>query len=567
MQVRKHILSFLIVVFVLFSLAPTLYELSRMGDLQPNRSFELVHNFPTDYNFYLSRIRQGLEGRLTVVETYTSEPHEGSFIHEMYLLMGQMGRIARVPTSRVGDIYHIARIVFAFVLLSSIAEFCIKSFPMGKSNVVDRISEKQGNIPYTITHIRLIAFLLAVTASSWPKLVAVVNNAVVPATLSNSVDWRFGGFMAWWSVMDSLQRITFIPHLLAGQALIVVLVMLLTSKALSRGINVVFVGLLAFVLGMLFPPGLVFIYAVMGIYVLMSGRKWKTLAAPFGAVFFISSASLLYLGLMTGMYPWKRLIEVDVIRPLPFDYLEYVRALGPILPSGLIGLFMALLAKERVLFPAVVWVLAWAALLGIFAFVPQQSPLRFSEMIPHVPLGILTAYVLSRLRYVGRWLAILLVAIGIFHMYSSYLWQRDFVDHKIRATTPLVPTGSYVMYPLKDFISAMRYIQEQSKGRGTVLAETTAGNYIPVVSGNSVYAGHDNTVAFETKKETVRQFFSGRMNAAMAKKWVHEIGAAYVFFGPQEKEDGGIQDLTDVYPFLSEVYTNTFVTVYRVTPL
>lgn len=98
---RKWIWNIIILGFVLFSLLPTLYELKRSGDLQPNRQFELVHNFPTDYNFYLSRIRQGLEGRWTSVERYTSEPHDGSLIHELYVLMGRVGASVRVPWGKL----------------------------------------------------------------------------------------------------------------------------------------------------------------------------------------------------------------------------------------------------------------------------------------------------------------------------------------------------------------------------------------------------------------------------------------------------------------------------------
>ncbi|EKD87426.1 MAG: hypothetical protein ACD_36C00085G0001, partial [uncultured bacterium] len=78
--------------FLIFSLLPTGYEISRRSNLRPDRSFELVHNFPTDYNFYLSRIRQGIEGRITIIEQYTSEPHKGSFIHAFYLILGRVGR-------------------------------------------------------------------------------------------------------------------------------------------------------------------------------------------------------------------------------------------------------------------------------------------------------------------------------------------------------------------------------------------------------------------------------------------------------------------------------------------
>lgn len=545
----------LIVGFVLFSFAPNIYELSRMHDLQPNRQFELVHNFYTDYNFYLSRIRQGLEGRGTVVERYTTEPHAGSFVHWLYLGMGQAGRFVRVPQHRAGDVYHMARVVLGVALLVMTAAFCMRG-PWGSTS-----------------HWKAMAFLLAVTAASWPKLVAVAENQVVPATLENIAGWRLGGYMPWWSVMDSLQRITFIPHLLAGQTLMLVLVLLLTNETiLKKSIHIVFLGLLAFVLGMIFPPGLIFVYGVFfvfGIIRLVETRKLnRGMWFSWGAVGLISSASLVYLILITSVYPWKRLAELDILHPLPFAYVEYFKAIGPIGPIGFIGLIWAFFKKETPLYPAIAWVIAWLVFLVVFQFIPQQSPLRFSEMIPHVPLGILSVYVffrLSHLRYLrnfGKLMTWGLIFLGFLQMYSSYLWQRDFVDHKIRATVPLVPTGSYVMYPLQDFIHAMWAVHDLTHGEGVVLSETTAGNYIPVISGNTVYVGHDNTVDAEEKKQNVRAFFSGQMHELTAENFLDAIGARMVFFGPQEREDGGIQDLSFVYPFLTAVYTNPAVTVY-----
>lgn len=553
---RRSLWMVLIVVFVIFSLAPSGYELLRMNDIHTDRSFELVHNFPTDYNFYLSRIREGIEGRWTVVERYTSEPHAGSLIHEPYLLLGEVGRFVRVPPGRAGDIYHVARAVLALVLLWAIAAFCIKSFAPPS---------------YRASVFPLTAFLLAVTASSWPKLVAVTGSDIVPATLGNWPDWRFGGYMPWWSVMDSLQRITFIPHLLIGQASMLILVVLLTDEELlNKKGTALLTGIAAFVLGMVFPPGLVFIYAFMGLWMLLHIRVWKRWIVPYSSVFLVSIPSLMYLFLMTGMYPWKRLAEVDIIRPIRFDYVEYFKAVGPILPLGIAGLLMAWKRKETRLYPAVIWVGTWAALLGLFFFIPQQSPLRFSEMIPHVPLAILATYFLYRLsraiplRIAWTVLPACLIGIGLFHMYSSYLWQKDFVDHKIRATVPLVPTGSYVMYPLKDFVRAIQVLEEQTPATAVILSETTAGNYIPVIAGRTVYAGHDNTVRYEQKREEVATFFAGKMNPSDARVWLMVSRARYVFFGPQEQADGGVNRLESVYPFLKKFYENDHVVLYQV---
>lgn len=555
---KKGILTVIIIAFVLFSLAPSLYELSRVGSLQPNRAFELVHNFPTDYNFYLSRIRMGLEGKWTVREVYTTEIHNGSFIHEFYLLLGKVGAWVRVPHNRPADVYHVARVVLAFALLFAIAAWCKRSF---ESKV-------------SATTWIVISFLLVITASSWPKLTFVAGAP------------RFGGYMAWWSVMDSLQRITFIPHLLAGQALMLGIVLVFATKidTKRKGLHM-FLGILGFILGMVFPPGLIFVYTTLVVIILLDwlfakkqlkqvAREWFV---PIFSFVCVSAPALIYLFLMTSFYPWKRLAELDIIHPLPFDYMEYVKALGPMLPLGLIGAAIAIFRRERHLFPAVAWVFAWMVLLFIFRFVPSQSPLRFSEMVPHVGLGILATYLffsmftfvkLRALREISQFAALFislgLILSGLFHMYSSYMWQKDFVDHKIRASVPLVPTGSYVMYPLRDFIAAISYVQENADRETIVLSETTAGNYIPVYSGNRVFVGHDNTVNAEQKRVDVARFFSGEMKLNEAREFVRSTGASYVFFGPQEREDGAVADLSRIYPFLLSVYQNTYVTIYSI---
>lgn len=625
---KDRVFILLIILFLLASFAPAVYELNHRNTLPPIHQFELVHNFPTDFNFYLSRIRQGIEGNMTVREQYTSEPHQGSFIHVFYLFLGWLGRWVRVPWNRSADVYHVARIVFGGLLLVMIAEFCKKSFSdkhsdgsfFGDGAVRGSLFAAHPSNPSVsspsirsakdmtvlkktlraapflfpldfslITHnASLLAFLLAVTASTWPKLVFYNGG------------WRFGGYMPWWSVMDSLQRITFIPHLLVGQALTLFLIMAISDEAtMKRPGNWVFLGVLAFLLGVIFPPGLVFVIATVGVLIMLewlfeakginfiaaAKKLIPTKLIPRAIVLGLGIPSLVYLSLMTSFYPWKRLAEFDIVKPLPFDYGEYFLAVGPILVLGILGFIVAFSRRERRMLPSMAWIFAWGVLLFVFQFIPSQSPLRFSEMIPHVPLGMLTAYLfyilVGTLRqgtgdkrqadYAGKnfllvsylMFLVTLILSGLGVMYSSYLWQRDFVDHKIRAGLPLVPTGSYVLYPLKDFISAMTYIQDATSRDTVILAETTAGNYIPVESGNTVYVGHANTVHAEEKELVVRQFFSGRMSAEQARAWLRRENLHWIFFGPQEREDGGISDLARTYSFLRAVYKNAFVTVYQ----
>ncbi len=540
---KEKIFSWLIVFFVLFSLLPTFYELKNRDKLPPERSFELVHNYYTDYNFYLSRIRQGLEGHATVVEKYTSEPHQGSFIQVFYLWLGWVGRGVGVPWDRPGDVYHIARVVFGITLLAAVAHWAKKSFKSWGWQI--------------------LAFLLAVTASTWPIVVKVTDG------------FRLGGYMPWWSVMDSLQRITFVPHLLAGQALTAILILTLSDdKVLKKPRNWIFLGILAFILGLIFPPGLLVVGVASGFLILFDRKILPRLI-----VGLLSASALIYLSLMVTIYPWKRLTEFDVLHPLVFNLKEYLLALGPVLPLGVLGLLVALIIKEKALRPAVAWILGIIVLFVGFHFVPQQSPLRFSEVMPQVPLAILTAYLfywLSRqgkqffprgiqfgIWYLSFIIPIAIIAIGLGIMYSSWLWQRDFTDQKLRSSWPLVAHDNYIMYPLKDYVDAMVYLEVNTPRSAVVLSLPETGNYIPVYSGNTVYLGHANTVRAEDKEKIAKQFFAEELSPEVAFAWLSQSNIRYVLFGPWEAEVGGRPDLSK-YTFLEKIYNNSQFIIYQI---
>ncbi|MBI4990941.1 hypothetical protein HZB96_02490, partial [Candidatus Gottesmanbacteria bacterium] len=74
-SVKSIIFIALILFFLFFSFSPTLFELSQANKLaDSNREFILEHNYYwPDFNLYLSKIRQGWEGRFTALEKYTSE--------------------------------------------------------------------------------------------------------------------------------------------------------------------------------------------------------------------------------------------------------------------------------------------------------------------------------------------------------------------------------------------------------------------------------------------------------------------------------------------------------------
>jgi len=225
----KTALLFLCIFFVLFSFFPSFYEILNKDKLPAERTFVLEHNFMFDYNFYLSRIREGQEGRYMVVEKYYNEPHNGSLFQIVYLYLGKIGQIFSLDPTFV---YHISRLIFGLGLLLMIASY--SRYLFGGRWVI-------------------WAFLLVVTASSFPILMRIGG---LP---------RFGTYMGWWSAIDSLQRITFIPHVLIGQMGIIFLIRRFSERKIVRPWKMIGMGVAGFVIGVIFPPTLIVIYVFLAV--------------------------------------------------------------------------------------------------------------------------------------------------------------------------------------------------------------------------------------------------------------------------------------------------------------
>lgn len=595
---KTSIVIFLILFFILFSFAPTFYEWSVRDRIRPERYFELVHNFPTDYNLYLSRIRQGKEGAWLATEKYTSEPHAGSLSQVLYVVIGRLADFSHVQTPYVWFAYHVARAFFAALLLWviwKVVEWSINS-----------------------TAWQLLTFLLIVTASTWPKFEWVASFP------------RFGGYMPWYTMADSLQRTTFMPHVTLAQALLAFIVLVFSSSFAKASAdkggfitkdlpgNWVFLGVVGIILGIVFPPGLLFLYGVLGLvtvgeivallwsaYNLCAPVKQHSLSASgvhilrdcadklhaslqrwfvhdlFGRIIFgiMTLPTVVYWWLLFQQYPWKRLVEFDVLHPTKFSYVEYFLAVGPVLPLGLMGAAFVLVKFGKLvqfdkLKYFVAWIVAWLGFLFIFNQIPQQSPTRFTQMAPHIPLGILagwTLYQLSKLKIQKRnysliaycllLIPVAVIIFGLGSMASSYMWLKDFVDHKLRATIPIVPTGAQVMYPMKESIEGLTWLQVYTARSSIVLSGMTTGNSIPVYAGNTAYVGHANTVNLEDKLLAMEQFYRGKMPIT----WLKEQRISYVFYGFEERDiNGGDSDLKKIYPDLEQVYESANVRIYKI---
>jgi len=508
-----------------------------------------------DYNFYLSRIRQGQEKRFLVVEKYYNQPHQGSLFQIFYLFIGKAGLIfGASPTV----LYHGARLILGFVFLILISLYVDKLFSGWW---------------------RLAAFLLITTSSSWPVLVKAGEF------------WRFGTYMGWWSAVDSLQRITFIPHVLLGQIGILIFIRKYSAKfSKTKPLAYILWGVSGFLIGIVFPPSLIVVYAYFFLYFILevgllfkNQRRsffslWREKIIPQAVFVLLSAPALVYARLMFSIYPWKALALFDTLHGVKMPYADYYLALGPVLIFGLLGAILVLIKQKKEYYFSVVWIAAIFLLFKIFEFIPMQSSIRFTEGAINVPLGILAAYffftifhgkfknkkfVSSILKLTARGTATATIVMGLLVMTSMVFWLTDQVKGK-RAGGWKVPSGVQLAYPLKDFMRGISYIQNNTRREEVVLAYDTASNYIPAYAGNFVYIGHANTPDEKEKRERAAEFFSAGMTEKEASDFMKKENISLVFFGPQEKEIKGINDPDKIYSFLSQEYRNDEVVVYRV---
>ena len=112
-------------------------------------------------------------------------------------------------------------------------------------------------------------------------------------------------------------------------------------------------------------------------------------------------------------------------------------------------------------------------------------------------------------------------------------------------------------------MDGIRFLRDQTNHSDVVMAGLTAGNFIPAYAGNFVYFGQTNTVDYENKYRNLEEFFRAGLSKEAAQRILKEGRVTYVFYSVQEKEFGGKEDFSSLYPFLIPVYQTSFVTIYK----
>ena len=544
--IKKYFIFVFAFCLLLLSFLPNIYEASVTGLLPQDRTMVWgEHNYTYDYNVYLSKIRQGQEGRSTVVDKYDNHPRQkGAFLVMLYLLSGKVSSIFNFTPTLT---YHLLRVVTSVIWISMI--IFLNIYFLKKMFLIN------------------LGVVLSFLTASFPVFYRFENQ------------WWITFYMNWWQELDILKRISFIPHDTLNYIFISVFTILLSQTDKNKK-YLYLLCLLLFISVFIQPSGAILFAISWTLYYLIKYFLFKSLANDLISeklkqtfvIFTTVFVPLLYIQSVTSTYPWKSLMDFHKNNLSVFDIniKDYILALGPIFFTGVAGGILVIVKKEQKLLSLVTWIAGAAVALVLFKFFPYQS-IRFIQTSNHIPLAILSVYLFYELwkrkkAYIKTIIIIIFMAIivnGLIQSYFSLKSQIQFINQRARATIPLVPYPPQVMYPLTDFYNGLKWLEEKTDHSSIVLSKITAGNYIPAYSGNFVYLGHIvETPHYEDRAKKADEFFSGSLEKEQALKFLETENISYVFYGPQEKENS-IKDIS-VYPFLISVYQSHLVTIYRV---
>ncbi len=534
--------------FLLISFIPDIYEASLANKVPSDRVMVWgEHIYTYDFNVYLSKIRQGEEGRWSIIDKYDNNlKQKGVFLQMFYLLTGKAGALLNLSPTLA---YQLVRVIVSVFWVLMIVYF---------------------NIYWLKKPVLYIpGVVLSLLASSWPIISRLEGQFWVRS------------YMAWWQEMDVVKRVSFIPHDTLNYIACVALTWLfyLFVRSKNKKYFVALASVLFFSLFINPSAGLLFLFS-WGLYHLIkliyrdyNQSQFFSVAIESLILIGVALIPLLYIRLVTSGYPWKALTDFDQYHRFPFSIGEYLQVLGPVVITGSLGIILVLVEKEERFLPLATWVLGAFLSMFLFKYFPYQSGLRFVQTANHLPLAILTIHFADQLikKFKNTFLNFFIyffvgaaIIIGAVQTYYSLQGQLHFIRQRAFATYPLVPYPSQVMHPLVDFYGGLKWLEANTPRDTVVLSKITAGSYIPAYSGNFVYLGHSGeTPHYDERVPQVDRFFSGVMIEADAYRFLKEANINFVFYGPQEKENA-TEDINR-YPFLKLVFNQPLVKVYEVT--
>ncbi|MCJ7740324.1 hypothetical protein MUP32_03320 [Candidatus Microgenomates bacterium] len=516
----------------------------------PGRTFLLTHNNVQDFFFYQSLMNKGASGDWLTSDPYTSEAHQPSVIFAYFAWLGKLSHLLAIPYVFT---YHLVRLVLGILCLLSAFSLLIYL-----------------RLPYP-----RLTFLFFIFGGAFMHQTASSGKIVsIP-------------YMNWWTGMDAIRRVAYLPHHMFGSLFLILSVFLIIKYMRQPRLKyLIFLGVFAALLAFVHTPSLFIILLALppalilnSIFSYFTGKNSKfksqksnqtqnsNIIGLLGywviGLFFM----LLMLAQTNRGFPWSQYIEWE--RKLQFPLAgELFGAFGILLPFAILGIVYAFRSKRFEYLFTVSWFVT-PLLLIPFAQKLNLSNIRLIQGTPYLPLSILAVLGIKalqefiqfiidnkskiqnpclagrqandksnpnvqnsknlRLSALNLGFSLIIGILFLTYTLPTLTWS---IKDQIREYWPIYGN----VYLDNRLNNAFAYINRNFPPNTLTLSTFYSGNFLPAFTHTTSFIGHFGyTYQIDRKKQLAESFFANKMTEKEAKDFLLDNKITLVYQGPEEK--------------------------------
>lgn len=478
-----------------------------------------------DGNSYIAKMSEGARGAWLFTLAYSSEPQRGAFMFGLHLLLG---RLAGPNHDAQVVVYHLARLLFGFLLLLTSYLFLAEFLP--------RVRQR-----------RLGLVLVALGGGlGW---------LLIPLGGSNLLD----SFPLEFFSPEAYTFLTLyaLPHLAIARCLFLLgLLAYLRDKRLLAGLAFFGVSLLQplyvlvawVVLGMDFLLSWVVAWIPVSRVTPHASRLTPRSPFAFLIITLLSSPIVLYTIYVFSIDPVLKQWNAQNLLPSPHP-LHYLLGYATLLVPGIFGLW-ALWRRRPVLAR---FITSWALAVPALLYAPLTTQRRLIEGF-QLPLVILAIWGLTVVLRRFRWWT--LPALLSLTLTTTLLILAGGVNYARLRAEP-------IFHP-PDQLAAFGWLAQNAEPGQVALSSFETGNAVPAYTPLIAYMGHGpETVFLAQKKPRVAAFYQSATDDTDRLHLLADGRIAFVIFGPHERALGDFDPESAEY--LSWQFSSGEYSIYKVT--
>jgi hypothetical protein len=463
---------------------------------------------PQDGNSYLAKMQEGRSGSWLFQLKYSPEDVDGAPLFTYYILLGHIARLLNVSNLMV---FHAARVVNAWILLTILARLTKKIFPNDTS--------------------------VAAITYAWMCLGGGMGYLIAAAKPMPLDFWVAEAY----PFLSMLQN----PHFPLGLALLVGMILNINQqqKKIYLAVNVI----LSLLLAVILPFGIVLLGAIVFIWTVINFLRYhRLILGPF----------------ITAITPGGIIVIMQYIWTLSDPFLrlwneQNITSTGPIwnfllsfMPALLFAAFFVVRAiKQKEQGSMVVLLVIWLLVGAVLSYIPFPLQRRF-VLGYQIPAVLLAGLMLESIRQgLQNW------RLKTFPMMAFLLSLPSIVLVQFGIYGAIAQESALLYYP-RALVDAISWIGKSSHSSQVVLSSSDQGLLIPAYSNNRVVYGHPfESIDAVKRKQHADEIFvtnGGNLSVAIMEHKVSWIICAV--------EDMQIVD-EEMFP---KAYSNSGYIVYKV---